>query len=119
MIVIASPKKSGDPIKPKRPPAKTPKARENQMISLAVDQAELQLREGVAPAPVVVHYLKLASEQHNLELERLRNENLLLRKKTEQIDQTARIEELYSKAIDSMKMYQGHGAPEEYDVDTD
>lgn len=106
-------------MKPKRPPAKTPKARENQMIALAVDQAELQMREGVAPAPVIVHYLKLASEKNDLENERLRNENTLLQKKVEQIDQAARIEELYSQAIDSMKLYQGHGAPEDYDVDND
>lgn len=116
---MASPNKSGDSIKPQRPPATTPEGRQNQMISLAFDQAELQLREGTAPAPVVVHYLKLATKQSELELEKLENENLLLRKKSEQIDQAAKIEELYEDAIKHMKIYQGNGDPEDYDIDND
>ena len=42
-------------------PALTPEARENQMISLAVDLAEKQLMEGTASSQVITHYLKLGS----------------------------------------------------------
>ena len=41
--------------------ALTPEARENQMISLAVDLAEKQLMEGTASSQVITHYLKLGS----------------------------------------------------------
>ena len=36
-------------------PALTPEARENQLISLAVDLAERQLREGTASSQVITH----------------------------------------------------------------
>lgn len=109
--------KDGDQRKQKRPPATTPEGRENQMISLAFDQAELQLREGVAPAPVVVHYLKLATENAKLEREQIRLKNQLLIKQADQIDQVAKLEELYEEAIGAMRTYQGHTEPEEQDYD--
>jgi hypothetical protein len=37
-------------------PALTPEARENQLVSLAVDLAEKQLREGTASSQVITHY---------------------------------------------------------------
>ena len=40
-------------------PALTPEARENQLIYLATDLAEKQLREGTASSQVITHYLKL------------------------------------------------------------
>ena len=42
----------------RRPPARTPEARENQMISLAIDLAEKQLQKGTASSQVITHYLK-------------------------------------------------------------
>ena len=50
----------------RRPPAKTPEARENQLVSLAVDLAERQLLDGTASAQVITHYLKLATEREKL-----------------------------------------------------
>ena len=50
-------------------PALTPEARENQLISLAVDLAEKQLREGTASSQVITHYLKLGSTKERLEKE--------------------------------------------------
>ena len=42
-------------------PALSPEARENQLVSLAVDLAEKQLMEGTASSQVITHYLKLGS----------------------------------------------------------
>ena len=53
----------------RRPPAKTVEARENQLITLAVDLAERQLLEGTASAQVISHYLKLGSTKDRLEKE--------------------------------------------------
>lgn len=94
-------------------PALTPEVRENQMISLAVDLAEQQLREGTASSQVITHFLKLGSTKERLEKEKLEEENKLLRAKTENLKTMKNIEELYSNAIKSMKTYSGQG--DDYD----
>lgn len=94
-------------------PALTPEARENQMISLAVDLAEQQLREGTASSQVITHYLKLGTMNHKLELEKLKKENELLSAKTEALQSSARIEELYLEAMKAMSDYRGTGGPDD------
>lgn len=91
----------------KRPPARTPEERENQLISMAVDLAEKQLREGTASAQVITHYLKLGTTRERLEKEMLRIQMANLEAKTEAITSAKRIEELYSDAIRAMKEYGG------------
>jgi hypothetical protein len=54
----------------RRRPATTPEARENQLISQAVDLAEKQMLEGSASAQVISHFLKLGSSREKLEQER-------------------------------------------------
>lgn len=100
---------------PKSRPALTPEARENQMISLAVDLAEKQLKEGTASSQVITHFLKLATVREKLERERLVKENKLLEAKTESIERNDRIESIYKDAIAAMRRYGGHGEQEEDD----
>lgn len=88
-------------------PALTPEARENQLISLAVDLAEKQLIEGTASSQVISHYLKLGSTKERLEKEKLEEENKLLRAKTEALQSAKRVEELYANAISAMRKYSG------------
>lgn len=95
-------------------PATTIEGRENQMISLAVDLAEKQLREGTASAQVISHYLKIATTREILEQERLRGENALLVAKVDAIASSKRTEELYLEALNAMRMYAGQD-PIEYD----
>ena len=97
-----------------RRPALSPEARENQLISLAVDLAEKQLQEGTASSQVITHYLKLGSTKERLEKEKLEEENKLLRAKTENLQSQKRVEELYSEAIKAMRNYNGQGEPDEY-----
>lgn len=102
----------------RRPPAKTPEARERQLISLAVDLAERQLSEGTASAQVITHYLKLATEREKAEVDRIKNDNRLTDAKIEQMASAARQEELYSKALDAMRAYSGQDpipSEEQYD----
>ena len=98
----------------KRRPALSPEARENQLISLAVDLAEKQLQEGTASSQVITHYLKLGSTKERLEKEKLEEEDKLLRAKTENLQSQKRVEELYSEAIKAMRNYNGQGEPDEY-----
>ena len=97
-------------IKPpvKSRPALSPETRENQLIALAVDLAEKQLREGTASSQVISHFLKLGSTVANLEKERLKNEVALMKAKTESIKTAKNIENLYKEAIDAMRSYGGH-----------
>ena len=98
----------------KRRPALSREARENQLISLAVDLAEKQLQEGTASSQVITHYLKLGSTKERLEKEKLEEENKLLRAKTENLQSQKRVEELYSEAIKAMRNYAGQGETDEY-----
>lgn len=88
-------------------PALSPEARENQLISLAVDLAEKQLMEGTASSQVITHYLKLGSTKDRLEREKLERENELLRAKTESLQSMQRVEELYANALKAMQRYSG------------
>ena len=88
-------------------PALTPEARENQMIALAVDLAEQQLREGTASSQVITHYLKLGSTKERLEKEKLEEENKLLRAKTENVKSMKRSEELMEEALRAFRQYNG------------
>lgn len=90
-------------------PALTPEAREQQLVSLAVDLAEKQLREGTASSQVITHYLKLGSTKERIEKEILEKQKDLISAKTEAIQSAKRIESLYADAISAMKRYSGHG----------
>jgi hypothetical protein len=103
--------------KPRRPPGTTLDARENQMISLAVDLAEKQLREGTASAQVINHFLKLGTSRERLEQEKLVKENELLQSRTEAIASAVRVEELYTTALNAMRSYAGQDPLESEDDD--
>ena len=101
-----------EPKKKTRPPL-TAEGREKQMISLAIDCAEKQLREGTASSQVITHYLKLGSIKNQLEMEKLKKENELLTAKTEAIQSQKSQEELYAKAIAAIRRYSGVGSTDE------
>lgn len=94
-------------------PAETQGARENQMIALATQVAEQQLRDGTASSTVIVHYLKLGTEKAKLEQKQLEADIELKKAKVEAIEQTKKMEELYRDAIEAMKIYTGQA--DEYD----
>lgn len=90
-------------------PALSPEARENQLVSLAVDLAEKQLMEGTASSQVITHYLKLGSTKERLEREKLEKENELLRAKTEALQSAQRVEGIYEEALKAFRTYSGVG----------
>lgn len=94
-------------------PALTPEARENQMISLAIDLAEKQLMEGTASSQVITHYLKLGSTKERIEKEILEKQKDLIEAKTESLQSARRIEELYANALKAMRDYSGQS--DDYD----
>ena len=88
-------------------PAATPQDRENQLVALAMDRAEQQLRDGTASSQVITHFLKLGTVKNEIELEKLRRENELLAAKTSAIESAENVEKLYADAITAMKKYRG------------
>lgn len=101
----AKTQKSSEPRKIR--PALTPEARENQLIALAVDLVEQRLLDGTASSQETTHFLKLGSMKNRLEMEKLQEENRLLKAKTEAMQSAKRVEELYSEAIKAMRRYSG------------
>lgn len=104
----------GSSSKKKLRPALTPEARENQMISLAMDLVEQRLLDGTASSQETTHFLKLGSSKAVLERDRLREENKLLRAKTESLESAKEIKTLYEDALNAMRNYAGYGDPDEH-----
>lgn len=90
-------------------PALTPEARENQMISLAMDLAEQQLRDGTASSQLITEFVKRGSTKARIEQEILAEQKELISAKTESLQTAKRIEELYTNALNAMRRYSGNG----------
>jgi hypothetical protein len=95
-------------------PALSPEARENQLVSLAVDLAEKQLSDGTASSQVITHYLKLGSTKERIEKEILEKQKELIEAKTQSLQSARRIEELYANALNAMRNYSGQGDSDDY-----
>lgn len=89
-------------------PCIDPKAREAQLIALTMDRVEERIRTGQASSQELVHFLKLASQKEELEREKLRQENELLRAKTAAIKSQEERDQQYAAVIAAMMRYGGH-----------
>lgn len=94
-------------------PALTPEARENQMIALAMDLAEQQLRDGTASSQLITEFVKRGSTKARIEQEILAEQKELISAKTEAMQSAKRIEELYARAISAMRQYSGNGVEDD------
>lgn len=96
-------------------PALTPEAREQQLISLAVDLVEKRLMEGTASSQETTHFLKLATTKYKLEKEKLAKDVELAAAKTEVMKSQVHSEELFAEAMKAFKGYSGQGRDDEED----
>lgn len=94
-------------------PGLTPEAEENQCIAMAYSLVKQRLADGSASSQETTHFLKMGSSKTRKEIERLEEENKLLRARTEQIEHESDRGELYAEVLKAMKMYQGRS--DEYD----
>ncbi len=94
-------------VRKQNPPATTPQQRESQLVALAMDLAEKQLRDGTASSQVIAHYLKLGSETTNYERELLKANVKLATAKTESLHNQQVSEALFGEALKAMKTYSG------------
>lgn len=88
-------------------PAVTPEDREDEMILLAINEAEKQIKSGNASSQIISHFLKLGTTRERLEQQRLRKENELLDKKIQALASAERVELMYGEALNAMRRYSG------------
>jgi hypothetical protein len=88
-------------------PASTPEAREQQLVNLAVELAERQLRDGTASPSVINHYLKIGSTREAIERQMLEKQAKLIEAKAQSIGESKDAEKLAKAAIEAMKNYNG------------
>ena len=94
-------------------PAINPENRESQLTALAYDLVERRLMDGSASSQETVHFLKLASQKYQVELENLRLQKELTAAKTESLKSVKRSEELMQEAIKAFRSYAGQGESDE------
>lgn len=94
-------------------PALTPEARENLLISMAMDEAEEQFRNHTASSQVITHFLKLGTAKAQLELEKVRLENELTKAKAESLASAEQRNKLYDKALRAFRSYSGQNDEED------
>jgi hypothetical protein len=107
MNVNEETRKVGKPSQKKSRPARLPENREARCVSLAIDLAEKKLQDGTASPQIICHYLKLGSEREKKELEILEEKKKMIAAKTEALESTKKIEEMYAEAMDALKGYRG------------
>lgn len=94
-------------------PAATPEGREMQLISMAYDLAEEQIRNGTVSSQVLAQFIKAGAVHEMLEKEKLRADLELTKAKVEALESARHVEELYANAIEAMKQYGGSNKPQE------
>ena len=106
------------PMKRRIRPAADPKTRESQLISMAVSRVEQRIADGTATAQELIHFLRLGSTEKQLELEKLRHENELLKAKTDAIKEQQEVSKMFAEAVAAMTSYR-MPTEEDYDEEDD
>lgn len=105
--------------KRKQMPARTPEARENQLVNLAVEETERRLLNGTASSQIITTLLKLATTKAQLELEKLRSDIALQQAKEQEIADKSSNSDLYAKALAAFRSYKGDFRGDDEDDDED
>lgn len=99
------------------PPTLTLEGRENQLIAASYDLAEKRILEGTASSQELTYFLKAGSSKMRLEMEKLREENKMLRAKTEALKAQVSNEALLDKALKAFRSYRGEDEGEDDDYE--
>ena len=93
--------------KKERPPALTIEARENQLISASIDEAERRIKNGKASDSLLIHYLRLGTTKMQLEKEKIASEVELKKAQVQAINEAASAKSMFEDAIRAMGIYTG------------
>lgn len=86
-------------------PCLSPEEWENRLIALSYDAVEQRILNGTATAAEYVHFLKAGSQKQREEMEKLKEENALLRAKTSAIESEKDRAQFYRGVIDALRNY--------------
>lgn len=100
-------RKSDENQEPLPPPAKTLEGREDQLVAAAYDLVERRIAEGTASAQETVHFLKAGSRINQYQLDKLKNENEVLKTRVKEMESRRSQEELLERALAAFKGYSG------------
>ena len=89
------------------PPPRTEEEEQKHLCGLALDLAGKWLADGTAPSQVVVHFLKLASINAQVELEKTRKEIKLLDIKAKSIEAADERDRKYEEVMAAFRSYSG------------
>lgn len=92
---------------PLPPPATTLEGREEQLIAAAMDLVERRIHEGTASAQETVHFLKLGSVRNQLEQDKLRSENEVLKTRVKEAESRQGSEAMLARALAAFRGYSG------------
>lgn len=95
----------------------TPEAQENLAISLAMDLALQQLRDGTASSQLITEFVKRGSAKARVEKELLEKQRDLAVAKADSLKSNDKYVEICEKAMKAMRRYQGLEEEEEVDPD--
>ena len=104
------------PIKRRIRLATTPENRESQLIALATERVEQRILDGTASAQELIHFLRLGTTEKQLEMEKLKHENELLKAKTQAIKEQQEVSKMFADAVAAMTSYR---MPTEEDFEED
>lgn len=91
----------------RQPRARTPEARERQLVAAAYDQVEKQILNGTASSQVLTHFLKIGSTREKIELQMIKQQTLLVEAKVQEIANVEEMKVLYTDAMNAMRGYGG------------
>lgn len=99
---------AGTSDKPQRPPAKTPKGVEDELIAMSYELAREQIRDKSVSSQTLSHFLKMGSSREEAEREKLRSENALLKARVDNLQSMISQESIAMEAIKAFKQYSGN-----------
>lgn len=90
-----------------RRPYMTPEGRENDVVAMAYDLAEKQIREGTVSSQVLAIFLKAGAKKERLEREILEEQKKLITAKTENLESERKDKVAYEEVLAAIKRYRG------------
>ena len=86
------------------------------MVNLAYSAVQRRIEEGTASAMELVHFLKIGTTEHELQMRLLEAENELRAAKKVELESRQNVEELYKNALNAMRFYQGNSEDEDEEL---
>lgn len=86
---------------------RTPEAVENNLINLAMIEAEKRIREGTATSQLLTHFVKRGSSREKLEESLIEEKKKAMAAKVESLALAKKTESLFEEAIEAFKTYSG------------